>query len=137
MHLFYSTVCSADLDILCSGYFRPPVYTHDFNPGGLCMVRDHSLSHFSLLHSRFQCRHATLLPTVSGEERCVTTRKTAVQQTNLTSPLIDVGGRDEIMDGSDFTIGNNNYNLVSFPVISYPDSSGSLVSGRPPADQRA
>ena len=44
MHLFYSTVCSADLDILCSGCFRPPVYTHDFNPGGLCMVSDHSLS---------------------------------------------------------------------------------------------
>ena len=33
----------------------------------------------SLLHSRFQCRHATLIPTsVSGEERCVTTLKIAV-----------------------------------------------------------
>ena len=31
------------------------------------------------------------------------------------------------MDGSDLTTGNNNYNLVSFPVISYPDSSGSLT----------
>ena len=29
---------------------------------------------FSLLHSRFYCRHAMLLPT-SGEERCVTTLK--------------------------------------------------------------
>ena len=31
----------------------------------------------SLLHSRFQCRHAALLPS-GGEERCVTTLKTAV-----------------------------------------------------------
>ena len=35
----------------------------------------------SLLHNRFQCRHATLLPT--REERCVTTLKTAVQQTTV------------------------------------------------------
>ena len=35
----------------------------------------------SLLHSRFQCRHAMLLHT-SGEERCVTTLKTAVWQTS-------------------------------------------------------
>ena len=34
----------------------------------------------SLLHSRFKYRHATLL-TTSGEERCVTTLKTAVLQT--------------------------------------------------------
>ena len=33
----------------------------------------------SPLHSRFQCRHATLPPT-SGEERCVTTLKTAVKR---------------------------------------------------------
>ena len=43
-----------------------------------------SLYEFSLLHSRFQSRHAMLLPTkVSGEEHCVTTLKTAVQQTSL------------------------------------------------------
>ena len=33
----------------------------------------------SLLHSRFQCRHAILLP--RGKERSVTTPKTAVKQT--------------------------------------------------------
>ena len=44
----------------------------------------------SLLHSCFYCRHATLLPTnttaaaVSREERCVTTLKTAVQQSRIT-----------------------------------------------------
>ena len=32
---------------------------------------------YSLLHSRFYCRHATLLPR-RREERCVTTQKTAV-----------------------------------------------------------
>ena len=43
-----------------------------------------SLYEFSLLHRRFQSRHAMLLPTkVSGEEHCVTTLKTAVQQTSL------------------------------------------------------
>ena len=41
----------------------------------------------SLLHSHSLCRHATLLRT-GGEEHCVTTQRTAVEQTTvLKSPL--------------------------------------------------
>ena len=56
--------------------------------GGKVLVNERLCS---LLHSRFQCRHATLLPT-SGEERCVTTLKTAVQQTiSLVAHLAKIG----------------------------------------------
>ena len=41
-----------------------------------CLVRN-VFKIYSLLHSRFYCRHATLLPR-RREERCVTTLKTAV-----------------------------------------------------------
>ena len=53
-----------------------PVFRHN--------NKDHKILKCALigspLHSRFSCSHATLLPTkvVSGEERCVTTLKTAV-----------------------------------------------------------
>ena len=49
----------------------------------LCLLYIRSLNKFqslrfpALLHSRFECRHATLLPPC-GEDRCVTTLKTDV-----------------------------------------------------------
>ena len=52
-----------------------------FSKLALLLVLSSFLSFFhsfsSLLHSRFYCRHAMLLH-ISGEERCVTTLKTAV-----------------------------------------------------------
>ena len=55
----------------------------------LCLLYIRSLNKFQslhfpgLLHSRFECRHATLLPPC-GDDRCVTTLKTDVQQTSVT-----------------------------------------------------
>ena len=55
-----------------------------YNLSNQAKITCSSLYEFSLLHSRFQSRHAMLLPTkVSGEEHCVTPLKTAVQQTSM------------------------------------------------------
>lgn len=50
--------------------------------GSLQKTRSIFLRMVSLSRSRFECRHASLLPTNCEEERCVTTLKTPARETN-------------------------------------------------------